>query len=250
MKTLIVDDEPIARQVLREGLEPFEDITVIGEAENGKEALHLIETLHPHLVFLDLQMPVMGGLDVVGNLRGGPVPAVVIVTAFDQHAIKAFELGAVDYLLKPVSQERLQKAVERARRLRNSPRAAAESVAHLAELTEKPAPAKARKVVGKLGEEFHLLDPGEILAFQEEGELVWIITARRKYLATHPLREIELRLHETSFQRIHRNAIVNVDHVRKMTALASRRWMLTLSNSQEFIVSKRQAQNVSKILNW
>jgi two-component system LytT family response regulator len=250
MKTLIVDDEPIARQVLREGLELFDDVAVIGEAENGKQALHLIATLHPHLVFLDLQMPVMGGLDVVSHFQSGPVPVVVIVTAFDQHAIQAFEVGAVDYLLKPVSQQRLQKAVERARQLRANPRETAESVAKLADLSEKSAPMRSRKMVGRLGEEFHLLDPSEILAFQAEGEMVWIITAHRKFLATHPLREIELRLQETSFQRIHRNAIVNVDHVRKLSALSSQRWLVTMSNSQEFIVSKRQAQNVGRILSW
>ena len=105
-------------------------------------------------------------------------------------------------------------------------------------------------MVGRLGEEFHLLDPSEILAFQAEGEMVWIITAQRRFLATHPLREIELRLQETSFQRIHRNAIVNVDHVRKLSALSSQRWLVTMSNSQEFIVSKRQAQNVGRILSW
>lgn len=114
MKTLIVDDEPIARSVLRETLGAFPPVLIVGEAENGKQALQQIADLQPDLVFLDLQMPVMGGLEVVRKLGGGHVPVIVIVTAFDQHAIEAFEAGAVDYLLKPVSEARLQKAVDRA----------------------------------------------------------------------------------------------------------------------------------------
>src|SRR5208337_1444249 len=96
LKTLIVDDEPVARRVLREDLELLPDVEVVGEAENGKEALLRIEKLKPDLVFLDLQMPVMSGFEVVRNLSGKHAPVVVIVTAFDQHAIEAFEAGAVD----------------------------------------------------------------------------------------------------------------------------------------------------------
>ena len=116
MKTLIVDDEPIARTILREELEHFPEVSVIGEADNGRSALQMIRKLRPDLVLLDLQMPVMSGFEVVRNLDA-PLPVIVIVTAFDQHAIQAFEAGAVDYLLKPVSEDRLAKAVDRAKSL-------------------------------------------------------------------------------------------------------------------------------------
>jgi two-component system LytT family response regulator len=115
MRTLIVDDEPIARRVLREGLELLPGVEVVGEAGNGRSALEQIEKLRPELVFLDLQMPVMSGFEVVRNLAGKAMPIIVMVTAFDQHAVEAFEAGAVDYLLKPVQDARLQKAVERAK---------------------------------------------------------------------------------------------------------------------------------------
>src|SRR5262249_8589635 len=117
IKTLIVDDESIARQILREELELIPRVVVVGEAEDGKAALRQIVDLQPDLVLLDLHMPLMGGFDVIRHLSGSRLPVVVIVTAFDQHAIEAFEAGAVDYLLKPVRTARLQKAVERARRL-------------------------------------------------------------------------------------------------------------------------------------
>src|SRR5580658_1076839 len=116
LKTLIVDDEPIARKVLREGLESIDGVEVVGEADNGVSALEEIKQHNPDLVLLDLQMPLMGGLDVVRRLKRGPhMPVIVIVTAHDSYAIDAFDAGAVDYLLKPVGQERLAKAVERAR---------------------------------------------------------------------------------------------------------------------------------------
>ncbi len=251
MKTLIVDDEPIARRVLREELEPFPQVIVVGEAEDGRQALQQITKLEPDLVFLDLQMPVMGGFDVVRNLKGGRLPVIIIVTAFDQHAIEAFEAGAVDYLLKPVSQACLKKAVERAAALHRKPRQLAEQVANIASTPAEPqAEPKTRKIVGRVGEEYFLLDSNEVLAFQAEGELVWITTARQRLLATQSLRAIEARLPRSQFPRVHRNAIVNVNHVRKMSALSSQRWLLTLSNQQQLTVSKRQAAAIRQILQW
>lgn len=252
MKTLIVDDEPIAREVLREELEPFEDVVVVGEAENGRQALEQIAEKQPDLVFLDLQMPVMGGLEVVGSLKGGHLPVIVIVTAYDEYAIEAFEAGAIDYLLKPVSAARLEKTIERARALHIRPREKAEKIAQIAgtQMSEAAAVPISRKIVGRRGEAYVLLDFDEVLAFQAEGEVVWIITAKEKYLATQALHAIEGRLQRLQFQRVHRNAIVNLNHVRKMSAMSSQRWLLTLTNGQELIVSKRQAHTIRGLLRW
>jgi DNA-binding LytR/AlgR family response regulator len=254
LKTLIVDDEPIARRVLRDELATFPEVVVVGEAENGKQALKRIADLQPDLVFLDLQMPQMGGFEVVRKLSGGDhLPIVVIVTAFDQHAITAFESGAVDYLLKPVSEARLRKAVKRAWALKNKPVQIANEVAKIATAGLPPEPATPsiyRKIVGRAGADYVLLDLNEILAFQAEGALVWIVTAKRRLLATQTLRAIEERLKDQQFQRVHRNAIVNVNHVRKMSALSSHRWLITLSNSLQVAASKRQAHEIRKILHW
>jgi len=112
LKTLIVDDEPIARRVLREELESIAGVEIIGEADNGAVALDKIAEYRPDLVLLDLQMPAMGGLDVVRSIRSGThLPVIVIVTAYDKYALQAFEAGAIDYLLKPVCQERLVEAI-------------------------------------------------------------------------------------------------------------------------------------------
>jgi DNA-binding LytR/AlgR family response regulator len=248
IRTLIVDDESIARDILRAELEAFEDIEIIGEADNGQEALRLIEELQPDLVFLDLRMPLMGGFEVI-RLQGKIMPAFVIVTAYDQHAIEAFEAGAIDYLLKPVSQNRLQRALERARALQGNKQQLAENAAKLAETTVAMLP-HTRKVVGRSADEYFLLDVNDILALQAEGELVWIITAKNRFLATQSLRKIETQLKDLPFQRVHRNAIVNVNHVRKMSSLSSQRWLLTLSNSQQLVVSKRQARTLREMLQW
>ncbi|HLI82341.1 MAG TPA: LytTR family DNA-binding domain-containing protein [Bryobacteraceae bacterium] len=256
LRVLIADDEPVARQILREELELRPDIEVMGEADTGARTLAAIEAGRPDLVLLDLEMPQMGGFEVISRLRGGPyLPVIVVVTAYNQYAIRAFEEGAIDYLLKPVPDARLTRALERARELVDTRAEAAEALARLQEIAGgaqaatggRPGP---RRIVGRVGDEYFLLNANEVLAFQAEGELVWIVTARRRYLATQSLKAIERKLQGGSFRRVHRSALVNVDHVRKMAALSSNRWLMTLDNNQEFVVSKRLARNVREILSW
>ncbi|MFZ0745276.1 MAG: LytTR family DNA-binding domain-containing protein, partial [Terracidiphilus sp.] len=238
----------IARRVLREELDSLHDVEIIGEADNGASALEKISADQPDLVLLDLQMPEMGGLEVVRNLkRGTHMPVIVIVTAYDKYALQAFEAGAIDYLLKPVGADRLAEAVERARRL--TEREAAERLAQIQEVADQPKSTQARRIVGRVGEEYFLLSANEIYAFQADGEIVWIMTANKKYLATQTLKVLDQRLRNTSFRRIHRSVLVNVDHVRKMSGLSSQRWLITLSNDQEFIASKRQAGSIRQLLN-
>lgn len=252
MRALIVDDEPIARKVLREELELIDSIELVGEAENGEAALLKISLLKPDVVFLDIQMPVMGGFELLNRLNKGHMPVVIMVTAYDQHAIPAFEAGAVDYLLKPIKHQRLLQAVERAQRISQNPAQVVENIAQLQELapTTSATLPRLRKIVGKLGEEFFLLSPEEVLAFQADGDMTWILTSKQRYLATQNLRALEKRLQNSFFRRIHRNALVNVEQIRKMSMITSQRWLITLNNGQEFIVSKRQAKNVRDVLHW
>jgi len=250
IRTLIVDDEPVARQILRDELASVADVEVVGEAENGNQALRQIGELRPDLVLLDLQMPGLGGFEVIQRLPDGVLPVIVIVTAYDQHAVRAFEAGALDYLLKPVSQDRLEKALDRARALRGRSLDVAEKLVNLHEVAGSDASPRNRKIVGRAGDEYYLLTLDDVLAFQAEREIVWIVTARQRFMATQTLRSIESRLAGSVFQRVHRSALVNVNHVRKMTPLSSFRWLLTLSNGQEFIVSKRQARMVRHMLQW
>ena len=243
---MIVDDEPVARSVLAEELAEMEAVAVVGEAENGEAALRQIESLRPDLVLLDIQMPLMDGFEVIRRLRG-PLPAVVFVTAYSEHALRAFEIGAVDYLLKPISVERLQAALERARQARRSRLEGAERVARTLDAADTR-PQRRPRIVARRGHDFFLLDLDEVFAFQADGEIVWIVTADKKYTATQTLQAIHDKLQGTQFQRVHRSALVNTNRIRKLSALSSQRWLLTLTNGMKFTVSKRQAPLLRDIL--
>ncbi len=251
LTAVIADDEPVARKILREELEVLGDVELVGEADNGSTALAQVLELKPDVVFLDLQMPEINGIEVARRIRqGSHLPVIIIVTAYDQFAIQALDAGAIDYLLKPVSQERLYEAIERVRRIQGQPARIAERLATIQEAQVEPEKPRTRKIVGRDGDEFVLLNASEIFAFQSDGDLVWIVTAKHRYQATQTLRALQERLKKTTFRRVHRNAMINIDHVRKMSTLTSQRWMLTLSNGMQFIVSKRQAGNVRDLLSW
>jgi DNA-binding LytR/AlgR family response regulator len=244
LRTVLVDDEPIARHILREELAEIPDVTIVGQAEHGKAAVELINAQRPVLVLLDIQMPGCDGFEVVRRLSPLP-PAIIFVTAFDQHALRAFDAGATDYLLKPVRQDRLRAAIDKARAAIKHPAKSAEAVARTLDASSVGG---RKRVVGKKGEEYFLLDLDEVLAFRAEGELVWIITKQKRYLASHTLQELAARFEGTQFRRIHRSALINVDHVRKMATLSSQRWLVTMSNDLELIVSKRQAHTIREVL--
>ncbi|SRR5579883_3068478 len=229
MKVLIADDEPIARQILREHIESIPALEYAGEASTGAETLARILETQPDVVLLDLQMPELDGLAVVRQLRGDRKPAIIFVTAFERYALDAFDVGAVDYLLKPVRRERLEKAIQKAERQLQ---------------TSGPSRSAPRKIVGRRGTDLYLLDPSEIVAFQAEGELVHIVTADQRYLADHSLKVLESKLEQPRFRRIHRGTIINTDHIRRISPLSSKRWLLKMSNGFEAIVSKRLASSI------
>jgi DNA-binding LytR/AlgR family response regulator len=234
MKILIADDEPVARQVLREHVEAMPSIEIAGEASTGKETLQRILDLDPDVVLLDQQMPELDGLAVVRSLRGAHTPLIIFVTAYERHALEAFEVGAVDYLLKPVRRERLEKAIEKARR----------------QLKSLPVAHGPKKIVGRRGTDLYLLDPAEIVAFQADGELVHIITTGQRYLSDHSLKALEEKLERPRFRRVHRGTLINTDHLRKISPLSSRRWLLKMSNGFEAVVSKRLASAIREQARW
>jgi DNA-binding LytR/AlgR family response regulator len=227
MRVLIVDDEAIARQILREHLEEIPRVEIAGEAATGIEATELAAALRPDVLLLDLQMPEMGGFAVARSLNGAASPVIIYVTAFQEHALEGFETGAADYLLKPVRRERLEGALEKAARL-------------LAGLKTPEAPVP-KRIVGKLGDKSYVLALDDIIAFQADAEVVYIVTANARYFADSPLRILEQRLPVPRFRRVHRKTLINTDHIRSISSLPSKRWLLKMSNGLEVVVSKRQA---------
>jgi DNA-binding LytR/AlgR family response regulator len=234
VRVLIADDEPIAREILRDHVNSIAGLEFAGEASTGAEAISRIFDLRPDIVLLDLQMPELDGLAVVRSLSGERTPLIIFVTAYENHALAAFEVGAIDYLLKPVRRERLEKAIEKARRQ-----------------MKPPAPSESlRKIVGRRGSDLYLLDPTEIIAFQAEGELVHVITTSQRYLSDHSLKSLSEKLERSRFRRIHRSTIINTDHIRKISPLSSKRWLLKMSNSFEAVVSKRLASAIREDTRW
>jgi DNA-binding LytR/AlgR family response regulator len=238
MKALIADDEPIARQILREHLEEIGGITIVGEAASGRETVAQISSSVPDVVFLDLQMPDLDGIAVARSLRGG-TPAVVFVTAFDTQAVEAFNLGATDYLLKPVRRERLAAAIQRVKRQMRDRHAEPGS-------TKEPI----RRAVGRTGSDYQMIDLSEVVAFQASGESVYILASSGKFLADHTLKALEERLPRPQFRRIHRGTIINTNHIRRISPLSSKRWLLRMSNGLETIVSKRMAGVIREETDW
>ncbi len=156
---------------------------------------------------------------------------------YQQHALEGFDAGAVDYVLKPVRKERLEAALVKAK-------------ARLAGLSASPPPPSVdlRKIVGRLGSDLHLLDPSEVVAFQAEGDVVYIITASRRYYAAHSLKVLEAKLPPGRFRRVHRSTIINTDQIRKISPLSSKRWLLRMSNGMDVVVSKRLGSVIREAL--
>ena len=243
LRTLIVDDEEVARQVLRRDLGEIPGVEVVGEAEDGETAQQRIESLDPDLVLLDIQMPVKDGFEVVRALQGR-LPSIIFVTAYSEHALRAFEVGAADYLLKPFGPDRLLKAIERVREARDRPLATAEQVARVLNADRR----SITKIVARHGEDYLLLDLDQVYAFRASGDTVWILTAKRQFRATQTLGALGEKLAGSTFLRVNRSVLVNSSKIAKLSALSSRRWLLTLTNGFECVVSKRNAGMATALL--
>jgi DNA-binding LytR/AlgR family response regulator len=250
LRTLIVDDEQLARDRLAGFLTGLDGIDVVGHAENGVRALELIEQERPDLVFLDVQMPGMDGFEVLKALRA-PTPEVVFATAYDEYAIRAFEVGAVDYLLKPFARARVEEAVARVRgRIAASrPGPDLESVLRRLEergkiwVTQVPVVANKRILI---------LPVTDILWFGVEYRLVYAHTKERAYMTNYTLRELEERLDPAVFFRAHKSSLVNLQHVKEIVAWFGGRYKLVMRDTggSEVALSRTQARVLRARLKW
>jgi two-component system LytT family response regulator len=239
IRVLVVDDEPPARAKLRRWLLEERDLEVVAEAANGLSAAHLIATTRPDLVFLDIQMPDMSGLEVAAQLQAGSAPLLVFVTAHDDHAVEAFDLNAIDYLLKPYDHERFLRALGRIRqRLRASPR-------------DEPAVGMARATLGpgkRLpvpdGDGLRLIDVSAIHWLEADDNYVHVHTAEGDYLLRRTLQDLLAQLNEQQFARIHRSAAVNVAQVATLKPMPKGDYELTLRSGATLRVSRRYAHNL------
>lgn len=247
LRIIIADDERPAREFLKSILRDFEDAEVIGEAENGGEALEIIKELKPDLALLDLQMPEISGLEVVKLLRKPQMPLVAFVTAYDQYAVQAFELNAVDYLLKPVEKARLRATLTRAaERLEQADWRDTESdkLTSAAKIYDSSSrPEFLDRIPVKKRDDIFLVPVDQITSIVADGELLHITTSEnQKYTINFRLKDLETRLDSRVFVRLSRGALVNLQMIDRVSPMPGGTYLVALKNGQEIASSRLQSR--------
>ena len=241
VRTLVVDDEPLAREGLRAMLTAFDWIEVIGEAADGDAAIEAINRLHPELVFLDVQMPGLFGTEVLSRIEG--TPFVIFTTAFSQHAVTAFELGAVDYLLKPFGPARLSAAVDRIRAAIGEPAGVSALERMNGTITSGPI----SRLFVRTGGNLVPLSITDIAWFEADGDYVIAHTRSTRHTLALSLSRLEERLDPERFARVHRAHIVNLDHVRAFKRDARGNLEAELTSGARVPVSRSRAQELRSL---
>ena len=239
--TLIVDDEPVARAGLRSMLLAFDWISVVGEAADGASAVEAIDRLRPELVFLDVQMPELLGTEVVRRIEHRPF--IIFTTAYSQHAVTAFEVSAVDYLLKPFGAVRLASALERVRSAVGEPAPAGV----LERLGDALASGPMTRLFVRTGGALIPIAVESVSRFDAEGDHVFAYVGDRRHVLSLPLSRLEERLDPTRFVRVHRAHIVNLDHVRALRPDARGNLRAELTDGANLPVSRSRAQALRRL---
>lgn len=241
IRTLIVEDEPLARQTLREFIGEIEWLALVGEAADGRTALELIETLKPDLVLLDVQLPEMSGLEVLN--RANYQPSVIFTTAFDQYAVPAFEFESLDYLLKPFGRTRFEASIERARRRLEEKILLSENPAASSQFEE----ILTRLFVRSRNNSIVSLKIDEISRFEADDDYVKIFAGNQYYLISRTLGEIESRLDKAHFCRVHRSIIINLEFIERVET-QDRRLLIILKDKTEIVASRSGSQTLRKLI--
>jgi two-component system LytT family response regulator len=217
IRTLIVDDEPLARAMLRSFLADDAEIEVVGECGDGYTAIEMIESAAPELVFLDIQMPDLDGFGVLRALAPEAIPNIAFVTAYDQFALQAFDVHAIDYLLKPFDRERFERTLAHAKQqitIQKRKDVNEELLRILNEQSARPQPVK--RILVKTGDKAFFLRASEISWIEGQGNYVALWVGAQSFLLRQTINTLEKQLDPVEFQRIHRSAIVNLDAIREM----------------------------------
>jgi two-component system LytT family response regulator len=240
IRVLIVDDEPIARRGIRQQLRVEADVEIIGECGDGAAAIDAISELAPDLVFLDIQMPEVGGFDVVEAIGVARMPAVVFVTAYDEHALRAFDVHAVDYVLKPIDRHRFRTAVERARRrLAHAPGELDRRIAAALGELGRPARDYARRLAIRSDGRVTLVDVDQVDRLEAAGNYVEVHSGARHHLLRETMASLEARLDPARFVRVSRSSIVNADRVRELQPMFNGDFVVVLRDGTKVAGSRR-----------
>lgn len=249
IRTIIVDDVDLARERIKIILNDPE-IEIVAECANGREAIKAIETLKPDLVFLDIQMPKIDGFEVVETIGVERMPAVIFVTAYDEFALRAFEINAVDYLLKPFDEERLSKSIRRAKReiSREEPASIIEEKLRQLLTEVRPEPKYLKRIPVKSGRGTTLILTDEIDWINAAGHYLELHAGRETHLIRERLSQIEQKLDPENFMRIHRSTIVNINHIKSLHPLFNGDHLIVLHNGQELNLSRTYHEKMMQLL--
>ncbi|HTW84480.1 MAG TPA: LytTR family DNA-binding domain-containing protein [Candidatus Sulfotelmatobacter sp.] len=248
LRVLIVDDEPLARRGIALRLGRFADIEIVGECGDGKAAVEAILNLTPDLVFLDIEMPVMNGFDVLGALPAERVPAIIFLTAYEQHAVRAFEVHALDYLLKPVDDERFAASIRSARRLLDSATQMQIAARILGMLGERPKQYASHFAV-RTGSRIQIVLVEEIEWIAASGDYTELHVRGRSHLLREAMNSLERKLDPVTFLRIHRSRIVQVRCITELRSIDNGEYSVTLSDGSEHRSSRTYAKRLDSWLN-
>lgn len=254
MRVIIVDDEPLARDRLRSLLAKESDIQIVAECGDGREAVTAIRRENPDLVFLDIQMPELDGFGVLAQLKGGHLPLIIFVTAFDEFAVKAFEVHALDYLLKPFDKDRLKQAVGYARDRLKSPNPAdlTDRLNALLETLQPSGGGDGRgatdRIAVKLDGRVIFLRPGEIDWIEAQDNYVKLHAGREAHLVRDTLSNFETRLDARRFIRIARSTIVNIDRVKEMQPMFHGEYVVILHDGTKLTMSRGYRETLQQYL--
>lgn len=231
LKCIIIDDEPLARSLMREMLEPLEMVQIVDECANGFEGLKSVQTHQPDLIFLDVQMPKINGFEMLELIENPP--AVIFVTAFDEYAVQAFDVNAIDYLLKPIEPARLEKAIAKV-----AQQQAKGVVKQVEQAPHIMLPEQTQRVVVKEQGEIKIIPLDKILFLEAADDYVKVHTKEKYFLKYQTMSRFEQQLPAQQFVRIHRSYIVNVSFVNKIELLEKEQYTVLLNNGQNVPVSK------------
>lgn len=234
IRVVLADDEAPAREKLAHWLSEQPDMTVVGSAEDGLSASQCIERFQPDVAFLDVQMPTLSGLQVAAQLEPSSAPLIVFVTAFDEHAVKAFDLNAIDYLLKPYDRDRLARTVQRVRERLQAHHSGAAAVA----IGRERSPSCERLLVPD-GKRLQLIDTASVEWFQADDNYVHVHTAARSYLLRRTLQDLLAQVGEQRFVRVHKSTAVNLGSIGSLTPLFKGDYEIHLHNGRVLRLSRR-----------
>lgn len=251
IRVLLVDDEPLARDMLREMLAGDPQVAIVGESCNGREAVEAIRAHSPDLVFLDVQMPEVDGFQVLAALEKGEMPYVIFVTAYDQYAVRAFEVQALDYLLKPFDQERFDTSWQRAKAQiiqdRNGGRDMDQRILALLEEL-KAGKTYLERLVIKTGGRIYFLETDEIDWIEAEGNYVSVHSAKKTHLLRETISSLESQLDPKKFVRIHRSSIVRLDFIQELQPWFHGEYRVILHDGTQLTLSRNHRDKLQEAL--